>query len=246
MSRYGTSDIAHTASTDHRILRRTGDVVAIDAARLGFDLPIMPFYADQRESNDKDLQRDLALALVQHPGKDKAEAARVLRRAVDLLEAALRDDSGDVEALEAMAEALAALDDQPRALAALETALEKAPRRETALVAAATLSQKMKNLNQAGAYWRRAIDLNPWMPSYRRNFALLLLQKQALDDLRPQCEAWLRLDPASVDARRLWVACLLKDGKFEEARTEFAKIELLNPPNVAELKAWFAARSRSR
>jgi tetratricopeptide (TPR) repeat protein len=106
------------------------------------------------------------------------------------------------------------------------------------------LCQDSQQLEPAIAYWRRAIDMNPWMPQYRQNLALLLEHKRAWEEVRPECQAWLRLDPASVDARRLWAACLLKEGKKAEARAEFARIEQLNPPNLRELNAWFTEQMR--
>jgi thioredoxin-like negative regulator of GroEL len=74
----------------------------------------------------------------------------------------------------------------------------------------------------------------------------MLADKKAWDEARPQCEAWLRLDPASIEARVLWVSCLIKTGDLTRARTEFAKIERLRPPNLSILQARFAIELRSR
>ncbi len=64
--------------------------------------------------------------------------------------------------------------------------------------------------------------------------------------MRPHCQAWVRLAPADVSARKLWVTCLLKEGKQEEARTEFEKIERMKPPNLRELRDWFAEQTGTR
>jgi tetratricopeptide (TPR) repeat protein len=163
-----------------------------------------------------------------------------------MLDAALQNNPDDVEVFESKAQALVLLNDQPQALTLLNTVLEKSPRRELAIGSAGAIAQSLRKTDQAIDYWRRAVELNPWMPLYRRNLALLLVQKQAWDELHVHSEAWLRLDPSSVDARRLWVTCLLKEGKLDEARAQFAKIELLNPADLPELRAWFDVRSRAR
>jgi hypothetical protein len=92
---------------------------------------------------------------------------------------------------------------------------------------------------QAGAahpYWRRAITVNPWKPEYRRRLSLLLVKEDAWNEARTQCEAWLRLDPFSTEARATRVRCLLAAGDKTEARAEFARIEALSPPNLDELR----------
>ena len=62
-------------------------------------------------------------------------------------------------------------------------------------------------------YGQQAVDVNPWMPSYRRNLALLLAAQQDWEGCRQQCEAWLKLDSMSTEARSLLLKC-------QGARTE--------------------------
>jgi tetratricopeptide (TPR) repeat protein len=125
------------------------------------------------------------------------------------------------------------------ALAAFEAALQKGPQREMALVGAASASQNLQRLEPALAYWRRAVAVNPWMPDYRRNLALLQGVKKSWDDVGPECQAWLALDPGNVEARFLWVRYLVQVGRKEEARTEFARLKALEPPQLDQLEAWF-------
>jgi tetratricopeptide (TPR) repeat protein len=104
-----------------------------------------------------------------------------------------------------------------------------------------------KDLGRTGAalgYWRRAAAANPWAPGYRQSLAQLLVQEEAWREARPQCEAWVRLDPMSTDARALLVSCLLGAGRKAEARAEFARLEALAPANLHELKIRFAKRLR--
>jgi DNA-binding SARP family transcriptional activator len=91
-------------------------------------------------------------------------------------------------------------------------------------------------------YWRRAAAANPWSPEYRRHLVLLLAKKEAWDEARPECEAWVRLDRFSTEARSMRVRCLLAAGNKDEARAEFARIEALAPEDLPELRARFSKK----
>src|SRR5262249_45080801 len=130
------------------------------------------------------------------------------------------------------------------ASAAFEALLARAPTRELALVGAASTAETVGKTDAALGYWRRAIAINPWVPDYRRSFALLLVKKEAWRQDRQACEAWLRLDPLSAEARTTRVLCSLATGDKAEARAEFARLESLAPPNLRELQIRFEKRLR--
>ena len=111
---------------------------------------------------------------------------------------------------------------------------------------AAMLAQSLQRREAALSYWRRAVAENPWHPNYRANLARMLSEEKAWQEARPHCEAWLRLDPANLEARFLWVRCLIKTGDKSEARVEFAKIERLRPANLPTLQARFNVELRGR
>jgi tetratricopeptide (TPR) repeat protein len=94
----------------------------------------------------------------------------------------------------------------------------------------------------AQGYWRRAIAANPWLPDYRRRLVLLLVKNKAWDKAQPECQAWLRLDPFSAEARSMRIMCLLAAGNKAKARAEFARIEALAPENLGELKIRFGEK----
>ncbi|HJT76716.1 MAG TPA: tetratricopeptide repeat protein, partial [Gemmataceae bacterium] len=125
-----------------------------------------------------------------------------------------------------------------------EAVLARAPRREAALVGAATSAAGLAKTDEAVGYWRRAIEVNPWVPEYRRQLARLLAQKEAWDEAVPACDAWVRLDPFSAEAGATRVRCLLAAGRKEEARAEFAHVEALAPDNLPELEARFREKLR--
>jgi tetratricopeptide (TPR) repeat protein len=209
---------------------------------------IISFYRKDSDRNDKEAERDLGIALahvmVQGLTQRKALSAHSSEQAAGLLDAAARNDPEDMVAWEAKAEMLALLNRQGEALDTYETILAKAPHREASLMGAAMLAQSRQKRGPALAYWRRAVAANPWQPYYRASLAQMLADQNAWDEARPQCEAWLRLDPGNIDARVLWVRCLLKTGDTAEAKLEFAKIERLRPPNLPQLQARFAVESR--
>jgi tetratricopeptide (TPR) repeat protein len=201
------------------------------------------FYRDGAD-NAELLTRDLGLALAQLVDGGKAPAPRVAPRGVALLASAVGNDPEDWPAWEAQAQLLTALGRRGEALADCQRVLAGAPRRETALADGAALARQLGQRDLAIDYWRRASAVNPWAPEYRGGLATLLAAKEAWDEVRPVCREWLRLDPASVEARMLWVTALLRAGRKDEARAEFDKVKALRPPNFAKLQAWFARESR--
>jgi hypothetical protein len=253
MPRYPPSDIAHTAATDHRVLRRPdADRRRADdgaAARAGRPLRgprLVSFY--RQRPGDRDSGRDLGIALVHDMAQGllqrKAPSPEAGRQAVALLEAAAQNDPDDLKALEVRAEALSILGRPEEAQALYEAVLARAPEREVSLMGAAMLAQSRRQREQALAYWRRAVAENPWQPYYRASLAQLLADRKAWAEARPHSEAWLRLDPASIEARVLWVKCLLHTGDKARARAEFTTIERLRPPNLPLLQARFSVELR--
>jgi tetratricopeptide (TPR) repeat protein len=247
MPRYPAADVAHAASTDHRILRRGGGEVSAPepAGRVPPDRPpaVVDFYRPRPDTHDPEAARDLGVALVQLTFRGKISESAFPLDPLPLLEQAVRRDPDDVDAGEARAGALMMRWQYAKALAALEAVLARSPRRERSLVQAAFAAQKMRRRETARLYWERAAAVNPWLPEYRQNLALLLAEERAWEDGRRQCEAWLRLDPANTEARTLWVKCLASTGRPEEARGELARLERLHAPSVAGLRIWVAERA---
>jgi predicted CXXCH cytochrome family protein len=260
MPRYPAADIAHNASTDHRIVRFTDkDATGGPAtpppgkggrteARSRREPGISLFHQERRDPHEQEVERDLGIALthvlVQRLVQRKTPPAGAGRQAVDFLEAAVQNDPEDLPAWEAKAQTLALLNRPAEALAAYETILSRSPHREVSLMGAAMLAQTQQQVGAALSYWRRAAVANPWQPYYHASLAQLLADQKAWEEARPECEAWLRLDPGNIDARVLWVRCLLKTGDKTAARAEFAKIERLRPPNLPLLQARFAVELR--
>jgi Tfp pilus assembly protein PilF len=244
MKKSATSDIVHTAGTDHRILRvAPGASAAVAHSEAQPEYPLRLFHKPPAEKYSGEDARDLGVALAWHtfagktPQKYAIEAQRMLERG-------LQDHPDDAEAWDAKATALQLQNRRIEALSALRKALELEPDNEMILANAALLAQKMDRLDEAAGYWRRAIAMNPWQPHYHGNLAMLLLFKDDIEAARKYGEEWLKLDPGNLDARKFWVSYWLKAGNKDKAAAAFESIEELNPPNLVELKAWFARQKR--
>ncbi|MFL5242267.1 MAG: tetratricopeptide repeat protein [Gemmataceae bacterium] len=250
MPRFPASDIAHTASTDHHIFRHASSDMpgANDPSKR--ETGIVPFYPPNHDLNQNEAKRDYGIALTHMMAERivqrKPVPKGVGQQAVDLLEAALGNDPDDMQAREAKAEALVLLNRPVEALAEYYAVLSKAPDREASLMGTAMLAQDRRQLEAAVEYWGRAVAANPWQHYYRASLAKLLADKKDWNRALPECEAWVRLDPASIEARALLVSCLIKAGEKERARLEFTKIERLRPPNLTALQARFAVEMRPR
>jgi tetratricopeptide (TPR) repeat protein len=245
MKRIDSADIDHTASTDHRILRG-GQANSPDNQHetLKNGLPLVSFHRGRQEGQSPEDGRDLAVAVVHLAVNGEASAVRALPRALPALEAARERDPADFPALEAQGYALGLVGRPGKGLAAFQEVLHKAPDRELALAGAALMAEAAEREEAARGYWRRAVRVNPWLPEYRRRLTLLLVKDGAWNEAQIQCEAWLRLDPFSTEARATRVRCLLATGAKADARAEFARIEALAPPNLEELRIRFGKKLR--
>jgi tetratricopeptide (TPR) repeat protein len=246
MPRYATSDIAHTASTDHRILRDPAKHNATSDTPTTDELNIVPFYSLQVDPNDKEMARNFAVGMIQIFSQRATTPGRQVGPVLRLLEEAVQRDATDFEAWEALAQGYTYVKRPEDALRSYESVLAKAPRREIALARAALLAESQSQFDKARDYLSRAIESNPGEASYRQNLAQLLAHQERWAEARTHCAAWLELDPANIEARALWVSCLLRTGDKAQAKAEFEKIERLRPANLPILQARFQVELRSR
>ena len=241
MPRAATSDIVHTASSDHRIPRKAGEE---PGGRPGNDSrpgpALVDFFRGTPDLGDKEVARDLGVAIYQLTLNGYRLTGPDGEFALGLLNDALRDCRDDLDAWEAKGKILHTLRRPASAIDAFEALTKRAPRHESAIVALGVIHRDLGHKDEALAYWRRAVEVNPWVAEYRKNLVANLAERGDLADARPHCRKWLELDPSSVEGRQIWIRCLLEDGKAAEARAEFVKIRALRPANLSELEAWFA------
>src|SRR5262249_14895727 len=119
MPPYASSDIAHTASTDHRIVRRARPRAA-QAPHAG-PASCADFYRGAlRRGGDPEAERSLGLGLVKMMNAGLLPSERYAEEALLLLESALADHAGDGELAQARVRVLLLLRRPSEALAAAE------------------------------------------------------------------------------------------------------------------------------
>ena len=109
--------------------------------------------------------------------------------------------------------------------------------------AVASLAAQGSSVVVVVAWVAAAAAVNPWEPHYHRNLAFLARAKSDWLSARKYTDEWLRLEPSNIDARRMRVEYLLRDGKRADAAAEFARIEKLNPKDLDALREWYKVLS---
>jgi hypothetical protein len=238
MPRRSATDVAHAATTDHRILRSARRAHHGPSQGGPPEVRIVEFYSRQRGPSDSaGSRRDWGLALVQLLGRGKFAPAGHAGDAVHLLESALARASNDVAAWEGKGLALVLARRNNEALAAFQAVLRRMPRHENALALAALVAEQNGDVELALRYGRRLVAVNPHNPSYHRRLAKLLVRTGAVAEADQHVRASLRLDPFSVPARELQVTLLARAGKKAEGRAALETLRRLRPANLAELEA---------
>jgi Tetratricopeptide repeat len=240
MPRAQTSDIAHTALTDHRILRDPkADRPATPRPLRPGEMPIVAFHPKPKHLPDAEADRDLGVALsliaqgvpgAQGPIADLALPR--LRRAVELW-------PDDVESLEALGNVYRFRQRHAEALPWFEAALKLAPERDTVLAKAGESALAARGPSAALDYRRRAAAANPDRALYRLQLAQTLAQVQDWPALADEAAAVLRLDPMDVESRLLLALAHLKLGKTDKADAEAETAYRTRPERRATLSAWF-------
>jgi hypothetical protein len=242
MPRFQTSDIAHTAVTNHRILRTR------ESTRPTFRQParsrpggtsIANFFEKELDPQNPGTGRELGLALL-YLGAPARSGMEPAGTALSLLDEALQVRPDDTVAWEGKGIALAAQGRMTESLAAFETALAKVPARETTLAQAVLVAEALGRPDQAMAYLRRVVQVNPWVAEYRYKLADLLFRRGEWQSALSECEGAMQLNPNHEPTRILLITCCLRCGKKERAWSELQTLVSLNPKEEPRLRAWFA------
>jgi tetratricopeptide (TPR) repeat protein len=244
MPRFPSSDIAHTAVTDHRILRRPDRSEHKPASLRDGALPIVNYFKDRLRPEDTDVDRDLGIALAYLVKARGPVAQQMTARALPLLDGAVARHPNDLPAVEARGWALDMLDRRDEALKAYEAVLHQAPRRELTLALAAPLAERLGRSEQALAYRRRLVEINPWISSFRTDLAKLLCDRGQWDAALPEAEAAVRLNQADSEARMVLILACLRTGQRERAEREMNVLLALRPQDAFALLDWYRHQAR--
>jgi tetratricopeptide repeat protein len=233
MARFESADVAHTAVTDHRILRRP------DAFVLGPDeprhsrLPLVPFHQKHLAAGDS-LERELGLALVQTALSQNQP--QFVPLAMPRLESALSRWPDDVPVLKAKAMILFEQRRPAEALGLFKTILAQSPQHEEALGWAGSLCRQLGSLELAESYWRQAIDVNPYLSDYRLGLARTLFQREHFAEAAKEAQAALALNPMRLDARKWLILSYHRLGDRQKTEAELAIYRAFRPSDFDEVR----------
>jgi tetratricopeptide (TPR) repeat protein len=240
--------VAHTAASDHRILRRPdaeGPAARPPARPRPGEWPFVAFHHDLPGVGERELNRDRGLALVAMARKMPRSAAPVaVGYALPLLEDALAAWPGDVPCREGQVYALLVQDRPEEALEAGEAALALAPGREQVLIDLVQVCQALGRPREGLDYCRRALAVAPSSAPYRLNEARLLGQREDWSGAVASARRAVQVDPFAVDAHLVLADGCLHTGRKEEARAELDVLAALDPSRAEQFRRWFAEQLR--
>jgi tetratricopeptide (TPR) repeat protein len=243
MPRAQAADIAHTALSDHRILRQPEKADSVSRMPRPGAVPMVNFFRDDpsvRASGSRD--EGIALShLTRTPGPLLGPMGRL---ALPLLEEAVRADPTDVNAWGALGWTRAVLGQGTEAMEAYRMALKEAPDHELILSLAAALAEQQGQQEEALGYLQRTVHLNPRIWEYRYRLSKLLAMQRAWTTALPEAEAALALNPTSQETQVLLISCCLQAGKKERAEKELKILLALHPDDERVLKDWYANQTR--
>lgn len=249
MPRYRSWDVAHTATTDHRILRRAtppkdgSGAASPDQPNLE-NVPLVDFYRDRFPGGDSQTERSMGLGVLRLIRMNMLPPQRHADRALRFLEAALGRDPADDVVRQGKVEAYLLMERSDRALSEAEELVPRQPGNWQLLIQAAYAAEGSGQKDRALDYWRQVSELNPFMVEARVHLLKLLLTAKQSDVAQKQCEELLRLDPFNITGRQARVGLLLQQGKPDEARRAFEMVRKLKPPDLAQREAWFRQQLR--
>jgi hypothetical protein len=236
MPRFETADVAHTALTDHRVLRRPEDASAKAAGTPRLppgQLPLVHFHAAHLPPRVS-MERELGIALTRvGVAENRPEAFGI---ALPLLRGGLAKTPDDLPALKARGLALAHQGNAPEALKTFERILSLAPKHEEALAWAAALTEQLGTPERAEGYWPRVVEVNPQFSGYHLSLARSLSRREQWGQAAREAEIALRKNPARLDARRFLLVCYLRLGKRDKAQAEWRVYQEFQPPDLDEVR----------
>jgi tetratricopeptide (TPR) repeat protein len=121
----------------------------------------------------------------------------------------------------------------------IEEVLEREPRRESTLAAAASMWTSVGQWSAAADLWDRARELNPWIVRYWYELARCYARLGRWNDCAATCEEALARFPDSFGARQLLIESRLVAGRLDEAQIEYERMIELNPPKIEAIHRWW-------
>jgi Flp pilus assembly protein TadD len=241
MPQFAASDIVHAATTDHRIARKRELSKSIEASSKTGTHPLLFFPWKQPELRNVSEAADYAIGLIEMAREGKVSGVEVAREALSILERTIAEMPDDYRTWEAKSYALIYSGRKSEGLAAAQKVVSLFPNYESGLIRAAILENEAGQNEQSGKHFRKAIDLNPGNAMYREELANLLTKIGEWQNALTEAEEAVRLDPGRTTARTILAIAYFRAGKKAKANELFRSVELLNPPNLSQLRQRYTA-----
>jgi len=244
MPKAASANIAHTAVTDHRILRRPAPSSAAEKSLPPGAMPLETLAGSGARGPDAaERARDLGIALAK-VAKARPDDASIANEAVRLLRTATELHADDAEALEALADVMILKGEWGPGFRVAEAAVEAGPNRESALIMAAEAAIRGRRLDKAVEYARRAVEINPGRPENRVTLGEALNETERYAEAEAELRAAVRMCPNHALARLTLAVSLHKLGRAGEARDEVERAALIDAQQAASLRDWFNRQVR--
>lgn len=218
MPRLDTEEIAHTALTDHRILRAPAVRNEPESSAPPTRQPFHFFDGAENRLPNWEVKRVRGIALMRLASERHSTA--LLPEARSCLEQSLQTAPDDAEVLFWLAMHSSAVQTLPQARKYLESFLKLQPRHEEGLAMFGHLCHQMGDYQTALQTFDRLRQIDPWRADILPRQAEMRL---AFGDLPGAIEAIQRavdLDPEKVELRSLLADYLHRDGQSEESRRQ--------------------------
>jgi Cytochrome c554 and c-prime len=251
MPKSGSSNIVHTAVTDHRVPRRP-DSGADMKRPLPLDAdPIVPFAPSRHAPPVEERERDLAIAFAKVIGKMSGGAGAsgqsiYLAQAESRLAQSLKRWPGDAAAWDVMARLSARIGAPDRFLDAARKAHRLEPDSENISILLADALVSNRQFDEALAIGDRLVRLNPRLIEHRMQRARTLILMNDWPNAEAACREALAIHPLLPDAHLLLAHCRNRQGDRAggDAALETA-IRLATKPAVkADFRKWYQSQSR--
>ncbi len=246
MPKADSSNIVHTAVTDHRVLRRPGDGGASKGMLPPDADPIVPFARTRHAPPAEELGRDLAIAFAKTLAKMPGGRTVYHAEAEDRLTRSLKRWPGDAPAWDVLSRMASRVDAPDRALDAARKGFQLDGESENSTMVLADALVANRKFSEALAQADRLVAMNPRLVEHRLLKARTLILMADWSKAEAACRETLAIHPLLPEAHLLLAHCRERQGDRSggDASLETA-IRLAPKPSVKEdYRRWYRGQSR--
>jgi tetratricopeptide (TPR) repeat protein len=247
MQAFPKTEIAHVASTNHRIQRLPAEIGEALTHKAAPGSPLTLVHAEDLDAGERAAcERERAIALTTEGPMvgDPKLRAQFGVEAQALIEEVLATQSDDLTARHARARSLRLQGRLREAMAGYEDVLRQAPDFEVVLDEAGSLAAEDGDRTSALRFARQSVSLNPWSSALRERLAQsLFFDRKWSESMQHAAEA-LHLNPFLPLPRTIRVHAALQLDDLALARQEIDTLIALNPTQRKVLEDWFDQQRR--